>query len=139
MKTPSPSAVNESLSSREILKLNTKHIEDVITFSRSGVEPSHETVRHDNVLSGEYKSATSLHFSDEQRGFISGEWEAGSCRETFTSEQVEFCHILYGHVRLTDENGNSADYGPGESFVIPAGFSGVWENISAVRKLFVIA
>lgn len=119
--------------------MKIKQIEDVVSFSRSGVEPAHETVSHEKVLSGEYKAATWLHFSDEQRGFISGEWEAGACRESFASEQDEFCHILDGHVRLTDDHGNSVHYGPGESFVIPAGFSGVWENIGTVKKLFVIA
>ncbi|ASD20393.1 cupin domain-containing protein [Pseudomonas aeruginosa] len=119
--------------------MNNKHVEDVVSFNRSDVEPVIDTVNHPNVLSGEYISKTWVYFSDESSGYCAGVWEAGSCREAFVSEHVEYCHVLEGIVRLTDSNGNSEDYFPKESFVIPAGFEGVWENIGTVRKYFVIS
>ncbi|WP_158455657.1 cupin domain-containing protein [Pseudomonas fluorescens] len=119
--------------------MSNKSVNDVVGFSRSDVEPTEDKINHPDVLSGEYTAKTWLHFSDESRSFISGVWEAEACEENFTSEQTEFCHILDGYVRLTDRRGISVNYGPGESFVIPAGFSGTWQNVGTVRKLFVIA
>lgn len=116
-----------------------KHVEDVVSFVRSGVEPEVDTVSHPDVLSGSYKSKTWTYFSDSESGFCAGVWEAESCRESFFSEHNEYCHVLEGIVRLTDGEGNSEDYFPGESFVIPAGFSGVWENVGTVKKYFVIS
>ncbi|MFS2197098.1 cupin domain-containing protein [Pseudomonas sp. Pseusp3] len=119
--------------------MNKKHVEDVVSFCRSAVEPAIETVNHANVLSGEYISTTWLHYYDAESGYSVGVWEAGSFREAFISEQNEYCHLLEGVVRLTDSEGKSEDYSQGDSFVIPAGFDGVWENIVTVRKYFVIS
>ena len=48
------------------------------------------------------------------------------------------CHILDGQVRLTDADGQLQEFGPGDSFVVAAGFSGTWENLTHVRKVFFI-
>ena len=47
----------------------------------------------------------------------------------------EFMHILEGQVEITDENGASKVYGPGDKFVMPKGFSGTWRQLSAIKKL----
>ena len=50
----------------------------------------------------------------------------------------EFCHLLAGRVRLVDAAGIEAMFGPGESFVIPAGFEGLWEVLEPARKLYAV-
>jgi uncharacterized cupin superfamily protein len=47
--------------------------------------------------------------------------------------------ILEGRVRLSSDDGSSAEYGPGAAFVIPRGFTGVWETIEPCRKIYAIA
>ena len=50
----------------------------------------------------------------------------------------EFCLLLAGKVRLTDQDGHVDDYGMGDGFVIPMGFKGTWETLKPVRKWYVI-
>ena len=63
------------------------------------------------------------------RGFWEG--AAGRWRINYTEE--EFCHLLSGTVVLTDDVGASRRFEAGASFVIPAGFTGAWENLSLFR------
>ncbi|MCV6454935.1 cupin domain-containing protein [Pseudomonas aeruginosa] len=116
------------------------NIDSVVSFVRSKIEPTIETVNYPGVLSGEYKQKTWNFYNDTSRDFTAGVWEAESCREVLTTtEQNEFCHIISGVVRLTDSDGNSQDYEPGDSFIIPVGFEGVWENVGTVKKLYVLS
>lgn len=69
---------------------------------------------------------------------MSGLWEAGPHLERCHCDYDEMCHILEGHVRLTDASGQTRTFGPGESFVVAAGFQGTWENLGFVRKVFFI-
>lgn len=75
---------------------------------------------------------------DEARGFWSGVWasEVGAWRVAY--EEIELCMILEGRVRLVGDDGSEATYGPGEAFVIPKGFSGVWETLERLRKIYAI-
>jgi uncharacterized cupin superfamily protein len=43
-----------------------------------------------------------------------------------------------GRVRITDEQGRQVTYGPGDSFVMPAGFKGLWEVLEPARKFYAI-
>ena len=52
--------------------------------------------------------------------------------------ETELCVLLVGRVRLTDETGASMHFGPGEAFVIDAGFRGTWESIGQVTKIYAI-
>ncbi|WP_080587887.1 cupin domain-containing protein [Pseudomonas brassicacearum] len=119
--------------------MNDKYLHRVVGFTHSEIEPTRDIINHSGVVSGQYESMTWMHYSDEERRITSGHWEAGACREKFHSEQTEFCHILTGIVRLTNQNGSTDEFKEGESFIIPAGFSGIWENVGTVKKIFVIA
>ena len=47
----------------------------------------------------------------------------------------EFMYILEGQVEITDANGHSKTYGPGDAFVMPKGFHGKWRQLSKIRKI----
>jgi uncharacterized cupin superfamily protein len=51
--------------------------------------------------------------------------------------EPELCVILEGRVRLADASG-SAEFGPGDAFVIASGFRGTWESIGRVTKIYAI-
>jgi len=51
---------------------------------------------------------------------------------------TETVQILTGRARLTDAGGRSADLGPGDVLVLPRGWSGRWDVLEPVRKLYVI-
>jgi uncharacterized cupin superfamily protein len=49
----------------------------------------------------------------------------------------ELCVILKGRVRVEAADGGVRDFGAGESFLIPQGFSGVWHTLEPTEKIFV--
>jgi uncharacterized protein len=67
-----------------------------------------------------------------------GEWScsAGAWRVSYS--EWEYCRILEGNVRLTNNDGSVVEAGPGGNLVIEPGFEGVWENLTPVRKLYVV-
>lgn len=114
-------------------------IDCIIDFAASQALPVEEVVDHPDLLSAPYRATTWTHYSTPGDAFAAGIWEAQSCIEKFVAEHEEYCHILQGSVRLTDQQGHSRTFGPGSHFTIPAGFSGLWENLGNVRKAYVIA
>lgn len=49
----------------------------------------------------------------------------------------EFMYFLEGQVEITDEQGQSKIYGPGDALVMPKGFNGTWRQLSAIKKIHV--
>lgn len=48
----------------------------------------------------------------------------------------EFCMITEGELVVTNrDDGTTATYGPGDSFVIPAGWNGIWDMKTYFKKL----
>jgi uncharacterized cupin superfamily protein len=52
---------------------------------------------------------------------------------------TETVRILSGRARLTDADGLAVDLGPGDVLVLPKGWSGRWDILEPVRKLYVLA
>ena len=52
---------------------------------------------------------------------------------------TETVRILSGRARLTDTDGSSTDLGPGDVLVLPKGWSGRWDIIEPLRKLYVLS
>jgi uncharacterized cupin superfamily protein len=69
---------------------------------------------------------------------LCGQWScaAGAWRVSYA--EWEFCYILEGHVRLTNDDGSIVEAQAGSHLVIEPGFSGIWENLTPVRKIYVI-
>jgi uncharacterized cupin superfamily protein len=65
-------------------------------------------------------------------------WESTPGRWRVRYSENEFCHITRGKVRIEDDAGRSWTFEAGDSFVIPAGFAGIWKVIEPLSKLYVI-
>lgn len=50
---------------------------------------------------------------------------------------TETIHVLEGRARITDADGTAHDLGEGDAIVLPRGWSGRWDIIETVRKLYV--
>lgn len=50
---------------------------------------------------------------------------------------TELCVILVGRVAIEDSEGARIEYGVGESFLIPQGFTGIWHTLEPTEKIFV--
>jgi uncharacterized cupin superfamily protein len=51
----------------------------------------------------------------------------------------ETVQILSGRARLTDADGSSVELSAGDVLTLPKGWSGRWDILETVRKLYVIA
>ncbi|WP_019529311.1 cupin domain-containing protein [Dasania marina] len=52
--------------------------------------------------------------------------------------EMEYCLILEGTVRISDKEGNSQEFSQGQAFIVQPGFDGVWESLGKVRKHYII-
>ena len=77
-------------------------------------------------------------FTDGTGRFFGGIWRSspGAWRVSYTEN--ELCVLTEGRVRITDDAGNTCTYGPGDCFVMPAGFQGLWEVLEPARKFYAI-
>jgi uncharacterized cupin superfamily protein len=100
--------------------------------------PLVETGKPGNVVSGEPATRLQNYFSDTTGQFFSGIWESSKGKWPVSYTESEFCAILEGKCVLTDAVGKSETFSKGESFVIPSGFSGTWETVEPVKKLYAI-
>lgn len=68
---------------------------------------------------------------------LAGLWEGTAGSVFFRSwPYTEFCVMLAGRIALTDELGARREFGPGDAFVVPKGFTGTWTTLSPARKYF---
>jgi uncharacterized cupin superfamily protein len=54
-------------------------------------------------------------------------------------EYDEFVLVLNGKLVLTEPDGTTHEFTPGDAFVVPKGYTGTWEQFGSYRELAVIA
>ena len=77
-------------------------------------------------------------FSSRDEKFHAGVWDAQAGAWTVSYDEDEFCYILEGESIIHDESGQSKTVKAGDTFTIPAGFSGTWEVPKYCKKIYVI-
>jgi uncharacterized cupin superfamily protein len=112
----------------------------IVSFQDPPPTPTVDHPRPDRLVVGDPARTTWNRYTDPSERVFAGEWacEPGAWRVAYPEGQDEFCAILEGSVRLTDDAGESVTFGPGERFVVPGGFTGVWETLTPLKKLYVI-
>lgn len=95
-------------------------------------------VAADRLTLGQPSQAVANAYSDPGGLFHCGVWEGdpGAWQVRYTEH--EFCHMLAGRVRIIGEDGSETLVVAGDTFVIPAGFSGVWHVLEPARKLYAV-
>lgn len=90
------------------------------------------------VVEGTPSMKTWVQHTSNDGSMISGYWEAtpGTYHATYT--QYEFVHMMEGRLTITPDGGTSVVLGPGDAFVVEAGFKGLWKIDETVRKHFCI-
>lgn len=109
-----------------------------VRFSDTDTLAEFDHPRPDRVVAGNPLRTTRNHYQRE--GMAAGEWccETGAWRIAFADNKDEFFHVISGRLRITDPTGRACEFAPGDSGIIPAGFSGVFEVLEPVRKHYVI-
>ncbi|UDL93752.1 cupin domain-containing protein [Lichenihabitans sp. PAMC28606] len=87
---------------------------------------------------GQGTTTTKQLYADPTGHFQAGFWSSEPSRSEVTYAIDEICFVLEGTVRLTDAGGHAEIFRSGDSFVVPAGFKGTWENLEPVRKFYAI-
>ena len=109
----------------------------IVDFRRS-MKGEESPVAAEKVVKGEPKTLVKNYFSDPTGQFFAGTWSSGVGKWKVEYTEHEFCHLLSGRVRLRSDDGEDIVLEAGQSFVVPAGFTGTWEVLETARKLYSI-
>lgn len=77
-------------------------------------------------------------YTSPSRELVSGIYECTKGKWKVSYAEDEFCTLIEGSLCLANTEGEAQYYTAPDSFMIPAGYEGTWEAITAVRKHFVI-
>lgn len=113
-------------------------ITSIVDFANSPAERSVSRPAADRLLDGQPEQIARNFFSDTTGQFFAGIWESTPGRWRVRYSENEFCHVTRGRVTIEDATGAKREFGSGDSFVIPAGFVGIWHVHEAMSKLYVI-
>jgi len=108
----------------------------IVRFDRD--TPPAEVSLPARVLGGSPVTTLYNYYCDNDDRFFAGVWESTPGKWEVVYTEQEFCVILSGKVVLTGNDGHAETFVAGDAFVIPAGFSGTWETVEPVRKLYAI-
>jgi uncharacterized cupin superfamily protein len=92
-------------------------------------------------VTGAPQRTTFSYFVDPSFGLSSGIWsaETGAYKISMAASKHEFFHILTGKVKIScDSSGAVKSFGPGDTGIIPPGFTGVFEIVETASKFYVV-
>jgi uncharacterized cupin superfamily protein len=98
------------------------------------------SIRFDCATRGDAAERTTTRqwYGDPSGSFKTGFWAAQPGKTEIAYTIDELCVLLEGVVRLTDAAGHVEIYRSGDTFLIPNGFTGIWETIEPVRKFYAV-
>ncbi|MEM4989260.1 cupin domain-containing protein [Collimonas sp. H4R21] len=92
-------------------------------------------------VKGAPQRTTRSYFVDPSFGLSSGIWsaETGAYKISMATSKHEFFHILTGKVEIScDSTGAVKSFGPGDTGIIPPGFTGMFEIVESASKFYVV-
>lgn len=95
-------------------------------------------VAPEKIISGNPEAAYKILYTSKTEEFTAGIYACTPGKWNTSYTEDEFCTLIEGAVRLTNDKGEMQEFRAPDSFLIPSGFSGTWEPLSPLRKFFVI-
>jgi uncharacterized protein len=92
----------------------------------------------DRVLAGSPRQTVANYFTDSTEQFFAGRWTSSAGKWRIRYTESEFCCLTAGRVVLQNNQGARWEFGPGDAFVVPAGFEGSWEVLEPCTKFYAI-
>jgi len=93
----------------------------------------------DILVSGELNMRVATLFEGKElRVSIFESTPAKTNHRTRPTDVDEFVYVLSGKLILTETNGTAHEYVPGNSLVLPVGYTGTWEMQGNYRELVVL-
>lgn len=94
----------------------------------------------DILVAGELNMRVATLFEGKElRVSIFESTPAKTDHRTRPTDVDEFVYVLSGKLILTEPNGTRHEYVPGDSLVLPIGYTGTWEMQGNYRELVVLA
>jgi uncharacterized cupin superfamily protein len=90
----------------------------------------------DRLLADNPQQQVSNYFSDSTQQFHTGVWSSTRGKWRIRYSESEFCCLTRGRVALENLAGQRWQFGPGDGFVVPAGFAGTWEVLEDCTKFY---
>ena len=121
---------DDKMKNRKIVHLDPSQLETVEISSVQDY-PFMQVIDGENPLAG---GLTSYESAD-------GQFEVGLSRYSQITLRLrdwpvdEVMYFLEGQVEITEEDGSSRIYGPGDAIVMPKGFNGTWRQLSPIKKI----
>jgi uncharacterized cupin superfamily protein len=104
--------------------------------NQQSAEVINENLEGWTVVQGTPTMKTWILHTSNDGSMISGVWTATAGTYHATYAEYEFVHIIEGSITITPDGEESMDVGPGDAFVVEAGFTGTWEIKEPVLKHF---
>ena len=92
----------------------------------------------DRLLAGKPRLELRNFFADPSQQFFCGHWSATRGKWRVRYSENELCVMTAGRVVLESASGERSAFGPGDAFVVPAGFEGIWEVVEDCSKIYAI-
>jgi uncharacterized protein len=92
----------------------------------------------ERLLAGDPQLEVCNYFSDASEQFFAGRWSASRGKWRVRYSENELCVMLVGRVLIESAAGVRESFGPGDAFVVPAGFVGTWEVLEDCTKIYAI-
>jgi uncharacterized protein len=92
----------------------------------------------DRLITGSPRLEVRNFFADGSQQFFAGRWSATRGKWRIRYTENELCVMTAGRVVLESATGERCVFGPGDAFVVPAGFVGTWEVIEDCSKIYAI-
>ena len=92
----------------------------------------------DRLVAGTPELVVRNFYGEATGQFFAGRWSAtrGKWRVSYTEH--ELCVMTSGRVVIESAAGERYAFGPGDAFVVPAGFTGTWEVVEDCSKIYAI-
>ncbi len=92
----------------------------------------------DRLVAGSPRMEVRNFFADGTQQFFAGRWSATRGKWRIRYTENELCVMTAGRVVLESATGQRCVFGPGDAFVVPAGFVGTWEVVEDCAKIYAI-
>lgn len=102
------------------------------------VDPEVSEPPADRLLAGTPELEVRNFFADPSQQFFAGRWSATRGKWRVRYSENELCVMTSGRVLIESASGERSSFGPGDAFVVPAGFTGTWEVLEDCSKVYAI-
>lgn len=92
----------------------------------------------ERLIEGTPTASITTLFASVDGSVAAGTWRSSPGRWRVLYDETEYCRILEGEGAVIDDQGRVCEIGPGDEFMVPAGFRGEWLVRTPMTKRYVV-